>query len=253
MPNHCNNTLYIQTSVPFSEFLKYKAPWDDDNRPDGYYLSFDKVVPMPKILRHTVSWSWSKRKFTIFGKEFSILRFDNIKNNILTSIALAVYGYSDWYNWCIANWWTKWDAYDVETTIEEDLWIGWDINSCTILFQTAWSPPIAYYEELFAFLLERDPSVQMDATYVEPGFAFCGTWDNGTDYPETWYSTHYCDEIDCDIISDEDNELISDIQRDDYSNLITLSEALEQIKDDPDIEQDRKEEILQELTEYFNS
>ena len=120
-----------------------------------------------------------------------------------------------------------------------------------IRFDTAWSPPIGYYEKLFAFLIALDPSVQMDATYVEPGCCIVGTWDNGTDFQETWYDTYYCDELDCDIISDENNEDISDVQRDEYSNLITYSEAREQIIDSPDIEPIRKAELLTDIGQHL--
>lgn len=87
----------------------------------------------------------------------------------------------------------------------------------------------------------------MDATYVEPGCCIVGTWDNGTDFQETWYDTYYCDELDCDIISDENNELISDVQRDDYSNLITLSDAIKQINSDEDFSPETKSELIQEI------
>lgn len=40
------------------------------------------------------------------------------------------YGFPTWYEWCIENWGTKWNAYDTER-----------IGDDTVIFKTAWSNP----------------------------------------------------------------------------------------------------------------
>jgi hypothetical protein len=76
-----------------------------------------------------------------------------------------------WYNWCCNNWGTKWDfgkdEYYDPAKIED--------GKVMVSFNTAWSPPIQFYEKL----VELDYNVR--ATYFEPGMAYCGIWDNGID------------------------------------------------------------------------
>ncbi len=64
------------------------------------------------------------------------------------------YGSTSWYEWAIANWGTKWNAYsqgDKRNT--ED----------TIYFQTAWSSPL----ELIRKLSELFPLVKIELTYAD--------------------------------------------------------------------------------------
>jgi hypothetical protein len=76
-----------------------------------------------------------------------------------------------WYDYCVNTWGTKWDfgkdEYEDPAVVED--------NKVSISFNTAWSPPIQFYEKL----VELDYNVR--STYFEPGMAFCGIWDNGVD------------------------------------------------------------------------
>lgn len=75
---------------------------------------------------------------------------------------------NEWdYNWCIANWGTKWDSggegFDSVDTDNIE-------NTVTLNFDTAWSPPIAFYIEM------EDMGWSVKAMYYEPGMQFCGTY-----------------------------------------------------------------------------
>ena len=86
------------------------------------------------------------------------------------------------YGWSIENWGTKWEASIID-------WERLDEESMVIYFETAWSPPIAFYN----FLLEDDWNIE--AFYHESGMCFAGIYDNGSDdYYE--YSDLTPDEID---------------------------------------------------------
>lgn len=50
--------------------------------------------------------------------------------------ALKETGYAFWFDWCIAKWGTKWNAYDAE-----------DRGDC-VRFATAWSPPTPFIKAL---------------------------------------------------------------------------------------------------------
>jgi hypothetical protein len=49
-----------------------------------------------------------------------------------------LYGATDWYDWCVGNWGTKWNAMEVDISLEDN----------TIRFQTAWSAPTPVIEKL---------------------------------------------------------------------------------------------------------
>ena len=81
---------------------------------------------------------------------------------------LAKYGYASWYDWCIANWGTKWDLCEVGMDRH-------DANCATLTFDTAWAPPIEAYEKLL------EMGFEIEAFYYEGGMAFAGVWENGVD------------------------------------------------------------------------
>jgi hypothetical protein len=73
-------------------------------------------------------------------------------------------------------WGTKWDICDgYVVNVEEGL--------IEITFDTAWAPPIGFYDTMMEL------GFGVDATYHEPGMAFCGYWVDGSDdeydYDET--------------------------------------------------------------------
>jgi len=76
-----------------------------------------------------------------------------------------------WYTWNVNHWGTKWDfgkdTVDDPVAIEDGL--------VDISFETAWSPPIPFYDYLV------DLGYNVDATYYEPGMGFCGIYYNGDD------------------------------------------------------------------------
>jgi len=74
-----------------------------------------------------------------------------------------------WYSWNCENWGTKWEASIYS-------WEKVDENTIRINFDTAWSPPIAFYE-----FLASNTDWSVSATYYEPGMAFVGSCVDGYD------------------------------------------------------------------------
>lgn len=92
------------------------------------------------------------------------------------------YGYTDWYNWSIDQWGTKWNAGDVtQDHIGERGFI--------IYFDTAWSPPVPVVEALIA----RFPEADIRLSYMEPGVGFAGevTSNGDWDCPESELEDFY--------------------------------------------------------------
>jgi hypothetical protein len=79
-----------------------------------------------------------------------------------------------WYDFCVNNWGTKWDI-GCENTRTHGLKPTRVGNQVTVTFDSAWAPPIGLYEELDRL------GFMVDATYFEPGMAYCGIWHDGED------------------------------------------------------------------------
>lgn len=83
-----------------------------------------------------------------------------------------------WYDWCVANWQTKWDVGADEGTEKEERYglkatvVG---NEANCSFDSAWSPPVGLYNELVRL------GYDVHASYFEPGMSFCGIFHNGYD------------------------------------------------------------------------
>lgn len=69
-------------------------------------------------------------------ENLGIKTFEDLGNAYIRNI--IVYGHDTWYDWCCANWGTKWNAYHSNL----------DKYNNTIEFDTAWACPIPVLEQL---------------------------------------------------------------------------------------------------------
>lgn len=83
----------------------------------------------------------------------------------LAETNLKEFGATDWYNWNVKNWGTKWDATisDFDRITEDEAFVSFD---------TAWGPPIEFFEKMAGL------GYTIDALYMESGMCFAGSWDN---------------------------------------------------------------------------
>ena len=82
----------------------------------------------------------------------------------------------DWYSWNISKWGTKWDFgrdknFDDPTEVKQN---GDKYEVC-VGPNTAWSPPIDFYNHLVEL------GYNVHASYFEPGMGFCGIYHDGYD------------------------------------------------------------------------
>jgi hypothetical protein len=68
---------------------------------------------------------------------------------------LKEYGHTSWYEWSIANWGTKWNAYQVER-----------VSDTVIKFQTAWSMPAKWFEKL----IDKFPGERISMRWADEDF-----------------------------------------------------------------------------------
>lgn len=76
---------------------------------------------------------------------------------------------TDWYDWQVENWGTKWDIGF------NDPYVFNEGKSLSSSFDSAWSPPISAYEKL------KEMGFVIEATYHEPGMCYAGIWSDGDD------------------------------------------------------------------------
>ena len=155
MPNWCANSLKLIATTAESESklseivreLARAAAADDDA------AIFNLIKPVPQALQIVAG-------FLGDTAEQAALAEAGKKN-------LDTYGYQNWYDYCVGEWGTKWDARDATYDI--------DGNQVTIYFDTAWSPPMGIYHAL------ENMGFSVEATYVEQGMGYIGYYKDGVD------------------------------------------------------------------------
>jgi len=147
MPNWCNNSIKITGPVD-----QVKALWEQAqaNWKNEQYGLLDAMVPMPDALKGTTSPSPDD------GSQ------------------PEVDGYTNWYDWSVANWGTKWDINNEGIEFEDN---GDGTAQIAGWFESAWAPPIEAYN---TFIEDMD-GCSLVADYHEPGMDFAGFYDNGDD------------------------------------------------------------------------
>jgi len=170
MPNHCTNLLSCTSGKTIGSII---APYLTEDKKS---IDFNKILPMPEGILKTCGSS-SVEEITkkrtpeeeeARQKEHDLLCEQNKKD----------YGHSGWYDWSVANWDTKWNAYSCYTLEENDFNDIEDLDS--IGFQTAWSHPINVIRELAKLTGE---SLRM--SYYDEGWMFGGEYLVNADGSET--------------------------------------------------------------------
>lgn len=146
MPNWCLNSLTLRHND--AEMIGRAATAAREGR------LFAEFVPVPPSLQIVAGFLGDNA--------------EQEKLEVLEEANLDIHGYKNWYDFCVGEWGTKWEASEVD--INQD-----DGNEVTLAFDTAWAPPLGFYEKML------DLGFEVVAQYYEPGMAFVGAWDNGQD------------------------------------------------------------------------
>ena len=149
MPNWCENLVEIRHTDP----AMIKRAHDALER--GEFLNeFHPVPPDLKIVAGRVGDDEDAEQQALVLQE---------------NANRAKYGYTNWYDWCVNKWGTKWDVGgDGSATLNED-------GSLTASFNSAWAPPIEAYRVL------EDLGFEIKAYYFEGGMMFAGIYEDGDD------------------------------------------------------------------------
>jgi hypothetical protein len=148
MPNWCNNTLTISHEDP-AMIERARKAFDA-----GALLN--EFIPVPEDLQIVAGFLGN-------GEEQRKLEEQTEANR-------KKYGYGTWYDFCVNEWGTKWDVgADGQPAIDNGN------NTLSMNFDSAWAPPTTAYEKLM------EQGFKIIAYYYEPGMAFCGKWEDGSD------------------------------------------------------------------------
>jgi hypothetical protein len=153
MPNHITNELTLIGEQSKIDELLSKVKGDNID------FDFNTFAPMPEELKGTMSpakivtqkeydeWLESKlkKKDNWIGSPITQEKNDRL---------IANYGFNNWYDWSIANWGTKWNAYSVSVV---------DNN---IYFETAWSTPF----HAMIRLSQAFPDVTLSMRFADEDF-----------------------------------------------------------------------------------
>lgn len=155
MPNWCANSLKLiattaESESKLSEIVRELARAAAANESAAI---FNLIKPVPQALDIVAGFSGDAA--------------EQAEREAAYKANLDTYGYQNWYDYCIGEWGTKWDARDATYDIEG--------NKITIYFDTAWSPPMGIYHAL------ENMGFDVEATYVEQGMGYIGYYKNGTD------------------------------------------------------------------------
>lgn len=130
-------------------------------------FSFNKLVPCPvellsvrfPVLMRTPAEIDMEIK--LYGSSESITR---ARLNSLNS----AYGYTNWYDWSLANWGCKWSAYEVsDWEIKHRI----DYTTAEISYKTAWSPASTF----FFTVSKMFPKLTFKHSFADEGCSFLGS------------------------------------------------------------------------------
>ena len=142
MPNWCDNTVMIKGTKEEIVELKEKL-YDYSNK---NVFNFEAIKKCPQELRSESAPQRNQQRAAILNKK---------------------YGASDWYQWQVNNWGTKWDTSDSYLDYADEESASW-------YFSTAWSPPEGIYNELS----RRFPDLSISWFFDEPGMQIAGYLNN---------------------------------------------------------------------------
>ena len=130
---------------------------------------FDQIIPMPLALRDTVSPDPKPDSPNYKGEQ------------------PVVDGHTNWYDWSVANWGTKWDVPQGDIVLDRI-----DDHTMDFTLQTAWSPPIPVFDYLV-----NEYEYSIHAVYLDEGHMYVGEYIDGDEenYDTSTAPDHLKDEF----------------------------------------------------------
>ena len=180
MPNWCENDLtIIGPATQVNRLLEFIAGEDESGEKTAF--DFNKLIPYPEEYaaadRRYREWDGKRRKIFDEGLGYAhpetqrklnaLLEEYRVQRDDGLTIQTVMDGYNNGgYEWCRANWGTKWNACHVSLEERDQ-----DSEKAVLHFETAWQPP----EPVIVKLVGMFPELEFYHEYFERGMAFCGS------------------------------------------------------------------------------
>jgi len=130
-------------------------------------LGYDKIVRLKQEIEMP---NWCQNYVSFSHEDPSMVKklVEAAQNNELFNTFVPLSSGKWDYDTAVNEWGTKWEA-SVHDAHQVD-------GYADLFFETAWSPPIEFYEAMTKL------GFKVDATYNEPGTAFAGHYNEDGDY-----------------------------------------------------------------------
>ncbi len=169
MPNWCYNNTYIVG--PGSERVRLVDQMEGD---DGDHR-LANIWPMPSVLKDTRSpaidspdpdprWLLEVLAGTMTDAQLNELASERREQWQRGQTAFNETGFTNWYDWAVTNWGTKWG--DCDTNVDVD----YNDHVSKVWYTTAWSPA----EDLVRRISARYPDLWFLTSFDEESRAFAG-------------------------------------------------------------------------------
>ena len=157
MPNWCENKLDVSGNK--SDIQKFKeSTLVKSEKGDELHFTMNLLYPTPpELLEQTAPNTWRGEETDTEGK----LEFEKKIEELNKK-----YGHTDWYDWRVDKWGTKWDACETYILDDEDEFLSVEYN-------TAWSPNM----EWLKIIAKQFPELKFTLWFEEPGNGFCGVYE----------------------------------------------------------------------------
>lgn len=179
MPNWTTNLLTITGESgairQCLDAIKGDAPADEKDKTSD--IDFEKIIPMPAIVRNTGSgarvFEGDETRYETWFEDHQFPPMSKEREASARPLSademaqLEKIGAKNWYDWSIQNWGCKWNA------TETDLDGNPEYGEVYIRFETPWSPPTPILHALrqqypalefsMRYRLEDDPEYPHDA------------------------------------------------------------------------------------------
>lgn len=161
MPNWTQNRITFKGNPERILELKQHILIVDEDEDSGYSFDFNRVIPMPEVIKNTIADNHSDSLMKWFTDNIEKEDFicyetycmwfneqEHKHTEILTQerfdtlgLCFVKYGSIDWYQWSVKNWGCKWNSSETRILTDEP-------NELSIGFQTPWNEPTGVLSKL---------------------------------------------------------------------------------------------------------
>ncbi len=157
MPNWCENKLDISgNKIDIQKFKE--STLVKTEKGDELHFTMNLLYPTPpELLEQPAPNMWRGEETDTEGKLEFEKKIEELKQK---------YGHTDWYDWRVDKWGTKWDAASTYILDDEDEFLSIEYN-------TAWSPNMEWVKTI----AKQFPELTFTLWFEESGNGFCGVYE----------------------------------------------------------------------------